>query len=123
MHAELQGPSGSGILRLALDTGATKTLVSTGMLVAVGYDPALAPERLQITTGSGVEFVPRIPVGKVSALGLERRNLPVVPRFLANQRNALRDECRDHAKNQQKTANSNKAEFAVIADFPTINWW
>jgi hypothetical protein len=56
--AELWGPNGSAVLRLALDTGATGTMVNTGMLVALGYDPALIPDRVQITTGSGVEFVP-----------------------------------------------------------------
>jgi hypothetical protein len=59
VRAELWGPTGSAILQLALDTGATGTLVSVGMLVAVGYDPALAPDRFQVTTGSGIEFVPR----------------------------------------------------------------
>ena len=52
--AELDGPSGSAILRLALDTGATSTLVNVAMLVAIGYDPALAADRVQVTTGSGV---------------------------------------------------------------------
>jgi hypothetical protein len=32
-----------------------------------------------------------------------------------------RDECRDNAKNQQKTANSNKVEFAVMIDFSSRN--
>jgi hypothetical protein len=40
--AELNGPSGAAVLRLAVDTGATSTLVSVAMLVAIGYDPALA---------------------------------------------------------------------------------
>ena len=59
VRAAVNGPSGTAVLRLALDTGATGTLISVGMLVALGYDPALAPERVQVTTGSGVEFVPR----------------------------------------------------------------
>jgi hypothetical protein len=50
VQAELWGPTGSVILRLALDTGATSTVVNVGLLVAVGYDPALIPERIQITT-------------------------------------------------------------------------
>lgn len=45
---ELWGLSSSAILRLALDTGATSTMVNTGMLVALGYDPALIPDRVQI---------------------------------------------------------------------------
>lgn len=52
--AELSGPTGSAVLQLALDTGATATLVNVAMLVGIGYDPALAPTRVQVTTGSGV---------------------------------------------------------------------
>ena len=53
---ELFGPSGSTIVRMALDTGASRTLINVAFLVTVGYDPSLEPERVQVTTGSGVEF-------------------------------------------------------------------
>jgi len=76
--AELTGPSGNAVLRLALDTGATGTVVNVGMLVAIGYDPALVPERIQMTTGSGVEFAPRITVSKLAALEQEREGFPVL---------------------------------------------
>jgi len=69
VQTELRGPTGTAILRLAVDTGATTTLVNVGMLVAVGCDPAVAPERVQITTGSGIEFAPIVSLGQVSALG------------------------------------------------------
>ena len=75
---ELWGPSGSAVLRLALDTGATGTVVNTGMLVALGYDPALVPNRVQITTGSGVEFVPRILLNRIVALGQESAEFSVL---------------------------------------------
>jgi predicted aspartyl protease len=78
IRAELWGPSGSAVLRLALDTGATGTVVNVGMLVAVGYDPALVPDRIQVTTGSGVEFVPRVILDKLEALGHERTGFPVL---------------------------------------------
>jgi hypothetical protein len=38
VQAELFGPSGSIILRLALDTGATGTLINVAPLTAIGYD-------------------------------------------------------------------------------------
>jgi hypothetical protein len=57
VRAEIWGPDGSGVLRLALDTGATGTLVNVAMLVAIGYDPGLVSDRIQVTTGSGIEFV------------------------------------------------------------------
>ena len=78
VRAELWGPSGSAVLRLALDTGATGTVVNVGMLVAVGYDPALVPDRIQVTTGSGIEFVPRVILDKIVALGHERTGSPVL---------------------------------------------
>ena len=78
VNAELSGPTGSVILRLALDTGATGTLVNPALLVAVGYDPALAPDRLQMTTGSGVEFAPLVTIDRLTALGHERSKLPVL---------------------------------------------
>ena len=78
VSVELCGPTGSVVLRLALDTGATGTVINAATLVAVGYDPALAPERIQVTTGSGVEFAPRLLLDKVVALGREHRDFPVL---------------------------------------------
>jgi len=82
VRAELTGPGGSGILQLALDTGATTTLINVAMLVALGYDPALSPERTQVTTGSGVEFVPRVNLQRLTSLGLERYGLQVLAHTL-----------------------------------------
>ena len=78
VRAELFAPNGSAVLRLALDTGATSTVVSVGMLVAIGYDPALVSDRVQVTTGSGIEFAPRVIVDRVVALGQERSGFPVL---------------------------------------------
>jgi len=72
VRAELTGPTGSGILQLALDTGATSTLINVAMLVAIGYDPALTTERVKVTTGSGVEFAPRVELQRLTALRQER---------------------------------------------------
>jgi predicted aspartyl protease len=78
VHAEIVGISGTAILRLALDTGATTTLINSGMLVSIGYDPALSSDRVQITTGSGVEFVPRLIVKRLIVLGSERTDFSVL---------------------------------------------
>jgi predicted aspartyl protease len=78
VRAELFGPSGSAILSLALDTGATRTLINVGMIVSIGYDPGLVSERLQVTTGSGVEFAPNIRLNKIIALDTEQKNFPVL---------------------------------------------
>jgi hypothetical protein len=48
------------------------------MLIAIGYDPALTAERVQVTTGSGIEFAPRVVMLRVSSLGQERLGFPVL---------------------------------------------
>lgn len=78
VRATVEGPAGTGVLRLALDTGATGTLINVGMLVVLGYDPALVSERIQVTTGSSIEFVPRITLSKIAALEQERTHFPVL---------------------------------------------
>ena len=82
MRAAIDGPSGRAVLRLALDTGATATLINVGMLVALGYDPALVPDRIQVTTGSGVEFAARISLHRIVVLEQERTNFPVLAHTL-----------------------------------------
>lgn len=69
---ELTGPARSAVLRMALDTGATSTIANTALLVALGYDPALESERVQVTTGSGIEFAPAITVRSISTIGHTR---------------------------------------------------
>lgn len=75
---ELVGPVGSAILRMALDTGATTTLVNEAMLVSLGYDPRLSNNRIQVTTGSGIEFAPQITLRGMKALGQERTDFPLL---------------------------------------------
>ena len=66
------------ILRLALDTGATGTMINAAPLLAVGYEPSLSNERVEVTTGSGVEFVPRFNIRRLKALGRNRKSLSVL---------------------------------------------
>lgn len=82
VSAELFGPTGSIVLRLALDTGATASMVNVGPLAAVGYDPSLESGRVQVTTGSGVEYVPRLKVRCFAALGRKLRSFPILSHTL-----------------------------------------
>lgn len=78
VRTELAGPAGTGVLQLALDTGATDTVIRTSMLVSLGYDLSPAPDLYEVTMGGGVEFVARVLVTRLKALGQERTNLPVL---------------------------------------------
>jgi predicted aspartyl protease len=79
---EIEGPTGSAVVRMALDTGATRTLVNSSLLVGVGYDLALAEDRIEVTTGSGVEYAAKVGLSKVTALGMKRYELPVLAHTL-----------------------------------------
>jgi len=72
------GPAGHTSARLVLDTGAAASTLGWGVLVSVGYAPEAATEQVHLATASAVEFVPRIRVQKLQALGRERRDLPIV---------------------------------------------
>ena len=74
----ISGPHGNTVVHLALDTGATGSLVGWDILTLLGYDPAAVPERIQMTTGSSLEFVPQVTVEKIEALGIERLSFPVI---------------------------------------------
>jgi hypothetical protein len=76
--ARLFGPAGDAVVRPALDTGATDTLVNIEVLVLLGYDPATVPERLQVTTGSSIEFCAPLAVERPEALGRTLTSCPVL---------------------------------------------
>jgi len=75
---KLRGPAGELVVRLALDTGATTSLLSWETAALLGYDPSADKTRVRVTTGSGVEFAPRILIDKIEALGTERINFPIL---------------------------------------------
>jgi len=78
VYAEVAGHAGVGIVRLALDTGAIKTVINHRALVGLGYEPAASGETTEVTTASGVERVPLLPIRKIRALGREQRDFPVL---------------------------------------------
>ena len=80
--SQIEGPSGKAVLRLALDTGATSTVIDVNLLVAMGYDPALATERVEMTTGSGIEYTPRIILSQILAMGQSYQDFPVLAHTL-----------------------------------------
>ncbi len=64
--------------RLALDTGATRTVVSREIALSLGYSLSTPGEGAQILTGGGALTVPMMTVEKIEALGKEATNLRVL---------------------------------------------
>ncbi len=78
VQTTIVGPSGRAVSWLALDTGATDTVIAESVLVAAGFDLAQASQRVPVTMASGVEFVPVISLSKITALGQDRVSFPAL---------------------------------------------
>lgn len=70
------------IVRMALDTGVTVSMINWDIAVLLGYDPASSKERIQVTTGSSIEFAPRITVKRVEALGRSLESFAILSHTL-----------------------------------------
>jgi predicted aspartyl protease len=67
---------------MALDTGATSTLINVASLVSAGYDPLASSKHIQITTGSGIEYAAVIRVSAIQMLGKRAKNFPLLAHSL-----------------------------------------
>lgn len=78
LPVRIAGPTGEVLVRLALDTGATVTVVSAARLYSIGYDqPSVLTDRT-LTTASTRESASMIEVLSVFALGQEKKKFLVV---------------------------------------------
>jgi len=84
-HGEVIGPKLELSVKMALDTGATYTIIPIEAAVAVGCDPSRSKKRIEITTGSGVEYVPLIIIPQFRAFGMRVKNLEVICHNLPTQ--------------------------------------
>ena len=69
-------------MRLALDTGATQTIIDDKLLRLAGYSPELSTEKVEIRTASGLEQAAEITLDKIEALEQERTNFVVLSHAL-----------------------------------------
>jgi hypothetical protein len=53
-------------------------MISTAVLVSIGYDPSVAVERVRVTTASTVEYVPCLTAQQIEALGQRRLDFPLL---------------------------------------------
>ncbi len=79
VDGELAGPLNTVEVRLLVDTGANVTAVAPGVLSAVGYDPTQPPGQISVTTASSAGVGAGIfMVNRLTALGLDRKNFPLL---------------------------------------------
>jgi predicted aspartyl protease len=82
VEVEIRGPAGDTTINMALDTGASSTVIGWDSLAVVGYEPANAIGHVEMTTGSGTQHVPKIKLKQLAAFGKRRRGLEIVAHSL-----------------------------------------
>jgi predicted aspartyl protease len=66
------------VAQLALDTGATRTLISEAVLLTMGYQPGDSDDHAEILTASGIENSPIVELRSIEALEVRRTHWPVL---------------------------------------------
>ena len=74
----LEGEDIEKKIDMALDTGATYTMIPWEIAEILGYNPGASKERVPLITASGVERAPLITLKSISALGKDADNVQVV---------------------------------------------
>jgi predicted aspartyl protease len=62
---------------MALDTGATYTMIPWKVVESLGYEPALSEKRTSVVTTSTIEVVPLITMECIKVLGVKADNVDV----------------------------------------------
>jgi len=77
-HVEISGPKAEFSLKMAVDTGATYTMIPIEAAVGIGRSPLRSTRKIEITMGGSVEYVPVVTIPKVRVFGKEIKNLQVI---------------------------------------------
>ncbi len=78
VYVTFQGPTTSRIIKMAVDTGATFTMIPCEIARDIGYDPVLSKKRVEISTASGMIFTPVIKINSVACLGTKVNEMEVI---------------------------------------------
>jgi hypothetical protein len=76
------GPTGDILHRFSIYTGSKYTLECDGPKLTFGYYPAMVEDRVQVTTGSNIEYAPFVVLERFQALEQERSNFRVLSHTL-----------------------------------------
>jgi len=75
--AKLTNKKSSVILKLAVDTGASATMVSIEAAMAIGINPSRSIHSVEVSTASGMILAPIIKIPSFKCFGVEVKNLQV----------------------------------------------
>jgi aspartyl protease family protein len=78
LRVTLEGEDIKKKIDMALDTGATYTMVPWDIADVLGYEPGISKELVPVVTASGVERAPLITVRSLNVLGVTAHNIKTI---------------------------------------------
>lgn len=79
VYTQIAGPMAKRTLKMALDTGASFTMVPPEKIIAIGHEiPTSRDKMIRIFTASGIEYVPLVTISSLACLGTVVKNIDVV---------------------------------------------
>jgi predicted aspartyl protease len=78
VDAKARGPEGELLLSLALDTGASRTLITSERMASLGYTAEMASEWVEVTTATKSERAPLIALAALESLGVVKSRFTVL---------------------------------------------
>ena len=85
VYAVINGPRTWRSLKLAIDTGATYTMLPPDVLIDIGYHPAAAARSLELSTANGLVVAPLLQLRSLKCLGRSVKGLDVVAHHLPSE--------------------------------------
>lgn len=76
--AKVTNAKQSIFIKLAIDTGASYTMISIETALAIGINPSSSKRHIEITTANGVIFAPIIKIPSFECFGIELKNMETV---------------------------------------------
>ena len=82
VYAIAYGPRTWRSLKVAVDTGATYTMLPPDLLIDIGYDPPRSERRLELSTASGLVIVPVLRIRLLKCLGFAMKDVEIAAHHL-----------------------------------------
>lgn len=71
VYSEIQGPQTKQTIKMAVDTGASITMIPPEKIIATGHKiPTSQDKMMRIFTASGIEYIPIVKIKTLSCLGI-----------------------------------------------------
>ena len=79
VYTQIVGPKAKRTIKMALDTGASFTMIPPEKIIAAGHKIPTSQEKMvKIFTASGIEYVPLVTISSLTCLGTTVKNLDIV---------------------------------------------